>query len=366
MTLIVPDWAGWTEKDERALPPDVLDALADLDGAADESGGWPSEIWSQLIRSGATTWARPGDGGCDRGPLTLRYARIAEASLTAAFILTQHDAAVRRLAAARGEGLATAEGWLDRIDNHAAFATVGISQLTTSRKHGARALVASPRAGGGFTLDGVMPWVTGAEKADVTVVGAVLEDGAQMLAAVPAGRGGLVVEPALRLAAVQASCTAEVRCEGVEVSDAEVLAGPAPDLSALPGLAGTGGLETSALALGQARASLVALAAEAGRHEDLVPTFETLASSWRSTAQAFEAAAFGVKDAPAPASLRAWSNALTLRAGQTILTARRGAGFTRPDLAQRLARQALFFLVWSCPSAVAQATLRDLTACGSS
>ena len=47
------------------------------------------------------------------------------------------------------------------------------------------------------------------------------------------------------------------------------------------GAAGTGGLETSALALGQARAALVALAAEAPRRLDLAEPVDALADDWR-------------------------------------------------------------------------------------
>ena len=62
-----------------------------------------------------------------------------------------------------------------------------------------------------------------------------------------------------------------------------------------------------------------------------------------------------------PASqVRAQANALVLRATQAYLTARRGSGFLRSEPAQRWARQALFFLVWSCPTPIAQAAIRDL------
>jgi hypothetical protein len=55
--------------------------------------------------------------------------------------------------------------------------------------------------------------------------------------------------------------------------------------------------------------------------------------------------------------LRAKANALVLRATQAALTACKGAGFVHPHPAQRWARQALFFLVWSCPRPAAEATL---------
>src|SRR5206468_2065203 len=104
-----------------------------------------------------------------------------------------------------------AHAWLELIADDEAFATVGVSQLTTSRRHGAQALRASKLADG-YRLDGVMPWVTGAEMADVIVTGAVFEDGRQLLVALPTDRPGLDVRPPFPLAALQASCTSEVVC----------------------------------------------------------------------------------------------------------------------------------------------------------
>ena len=59
-----------------------------------------------------------------------------------------------------------------------------------------------------------MPWVTAAERADVIVTGAALDDGRQMLIALPADRPGVDVRPPFPLAALQASCTTEVVLEG--------------------------------------------------------------------------------------------------------------------------------------------------------
>ncbi|MFO0955990.1 MAG: acyl-CoA dehydrogenase family protein [Isosphaeraceae bacterium] len=350
----IPEWPALTE--DEALG-DAVARLAGADGPADESPAWPERLWQILKEAGATRWALPkgqGGPGFGRPALVRRYGRIAEGSLTAAFLLTQHDAAVRRLAIP-GAG-ANADAWLHRIADGSAFTTVGISQLTTSRRKGAAAVVARP-FGRGFELHGSIPWVTGAERADVIVVGAVLDDGRQILAAMPTGRPGVTVHEAFHLAALTASRTAEVLVEGVAIGPEDLIAGPVADVMAVPGTASTGGLETSALALGQARAAIAAMAAE--DREDLVEPFEALAKEWQATADALIAAAGERPDAPAPASIRARANALVLRATQAHLTARKGSGFLLSDPAQRWARQALFFLVWSCPSPVASAAIRD-------
>ncbi len=355
---ILPEWSEPNE-DLQAMTA----RLAAADGPADEAGTWPEALWSIVVEAGATRWALPATAGAaetDRVTLLERYARVAEGSLTAAFILSQHDAGIRRLLAAADRPVA--RRWLGAIAAGRAFTTVGISQLTTSRRHGAQALVARETAPGAYRLDGVMPWVTAAERADVFVTGAVLEggDGRQLLIAVPADRPGLSVRPPFPLAALQASCTSEVVCDAVEVADPDLLAGPAVDVMAHSGAAGTGGLETSALALGQARAALQALAAEAPRRLDLAEPVEALADDWQDAWSALVAAALGTPDAPAATQVRGQANALVLRLTQAYLTARKGTGFLRTEPAQRWARQALFFLVWSCPGPVAQAAIRDL------
>ena len=354
---IVPDWPGAQDSDAWN---ETIGRLAAMDGEIDGSSEWSSSLWDVLVEGQATRLAFPGDWGGigDDRPETLRrYARLAEGSLTAAFILTQHDAAIRRLWAARERGRALE--WLEKIRDGKAFGTVGISQLTTSRRHGPRALAAVEIGKDSYRLDGRMPWVTAAQRADVIVTGAVLEDGRQLLIALPSDRKGLKILPALELAALQASCTTEVVCEAVEAFETDVLAGPDLDVMATPGLTGTGGLETSALALGQSRAALIALTKLAPGRDDLLEPIEALNDAWRSLADDLLAAAIGKNDAPPPGKVRAQANAFVLRATQGYLTARKGTGWLRSEPAQRWARQALFFLVWSCPAPVAQAALRD-------
>lgn len=356
----LPSWSTLMHDPAEARLTALTERLARLDGPADEEGVWPQELWEALVAAGVPLWALPrkvGGEECGRLEILHRYARVAEGSLTAAFILSQHDAGVRRLAAAID--LHSAHVWLDMIKADEAFATVGISQLTTSRRLGTDPLVAV-LDGRGYRLDGAMPWVTAAVMADVIVTGAVLGDGRQILVALPTDRPGLDVKEPFPLAALQASCTSEVVCKGVHAEDAFVLAGPGNDVMAHPNAAGTGGLETSALALGLARAALKALDLERPNRVDLAEPVEALAASWFDVWRSLGAAALGEAHAPSAAHVRAQANNLVLRVTQAYLTARRGSGFLRSAPAQRWAREALFFLVWSCPTPVAQAAIRDL------
>ena len=337
----------------------LVATLAQLDGPADRAGVWPESLWQTLVQAGANRWALPVELGgepLDRPTLLARYARVAEGSMTASFILSQHDAGVRRLA--MGLPRPVAAQWLERVGSGQSFTTVGLSQLTTSRRHGAQAVRAEELPDGRFRIDGLVPWVTAAPRADVLVLGAATDDGRQFLAAVPADRAGVTVKPSFELAALQASCTAEIACVGVIITPDEILAGPAPDVMANPSAAGTGGLETSTLALGQALAAIRGLVAE--HRDNLAEPADALQGEWQTLWEALLATAAEAPGALTSAAIRGQSNAFVLRATQAYLTARKGSGFLQEDPAQRWARQALFFLVWSCPSPVANAALRDL------
>ena len=194
----------------------------------------------------------------------------------------------------------------------------------------------------------------------VFVTGALLPDGRQLLIALPADRPGLIVRPSFELAALQASCTTEVTLEDVRVEDHDLLADPNEEPSTQPGAVGTAGLETSALALGQARAALGG-AGGPGHRADRpdrsrrCPLRDLAAELVRPDRLCPRRPGH-----PLPAQVRAQANALVLRTTQAYLAARKGTGFLRTEPAQRWARQALFFLVWSCPTPIAQAAIRDL------
>jgi len=143
--------------------------------------------------------------------------------------------------------------------------------------------------------------------------------------------------------------------------------------------AGSGGLQTSALALGSARGSIELLADEATRRADLGPVVDGLIEQWGALddrlaklADAPPAAAAGPASAapataplagsiPSPADeIRAQANSLALRSAQASLAATKGSGYVQGHPAGRRCREALFFLVWSCPQPVTTATLCEL------
>src|SRR5438105_2532877 len=99
------------------------------------------------------------DGGAALDPIALfhGYEQLASACLTTCFILSQREAAIRHLKAMADDSLRHV--LLRPLAAGSEFATVGLSQLTTSRQHRQPTLVAR-ELGDKFLLDGTIPWVT--------------------------------------------------------------------------------------------------------------------------------------------------------------------------------------------------------------
>ncbi len=275
--------------------------------------------------------------------------------MTTCFILSQRDAACRRLR--DSDNAALSERLLPALACGERFTTVGLSQLTTARQHTAPSFTARLDADV-LVLDGVIPWVTGAAQAQHLVVGGVLDDGRQVLAVLPADLPGVQVGPPLELLALRGSLTAEVRCTQVRLGREWLLAGPAEKVLQT-GRGGAGGLETSCLALGLVHAATDYLQQEAAARPPLVPIAERLRSRLDRAWHELERLAGGANPPEAATALRGRANLLALHATQAALTAGKGTAFVRPHPAQRWARQALFFLVWSCPWPAASATLES-------
>jgi alkylation response protein AidB-like acyl-CoA dehydrogenase len=327
----------------------------------DRQPRWPAEQLKWLSQAGVLPWFIPAQyGGTGRSEAEVleAYLALSQNCLTTTFVLTQWHAAVRRIASSQNE--AVKQRWLPRLASGEAFATVGISHLSTSRQHWKQAALSiEARSDGSYLLNGFSPWVTGGRAADVIVLGASLPSGEQVLAAVPTERDGVRAEPGMQLVALTASCTDQVHLENVVVQPDELLAGPAANV--MQGNTGgvAGGLQTSTLALGLALAAVAYLAAESEQR----PELEAVAEKMHHDTQQLVSVVRGITQqtlATTPSELRQQANSLVLRTTQAALQAAKGAGFVADHPTGRWAREALFFLVWSCPQAVAQANLCEL------
>lgn len=324
-------------------------------------GEWPAAALAACAQAGVFRWFLPassGGHGWDEVDQTRGYLRLAAADLTTTFIITQFVGACRRIAGSDNPGAAMR--WLQPLLSGEAFATVGISHLTTSGRHLNKPMLtaAIDPDGDGFRLTGTAPWVTGAAHADVIVLAAVLEDGRELLAAVPTQSSGMHCHSGVQLVALSASCTDRVTLQDVHVRPEMVLAGPVAEVMRSGTGAGTGGLQTSTLAAGLARAAANYLAAEAMRRPDLAAAASTLAAQVDQLQDRLLRAAGG--DSCDSGQLRGDANRLVLRSTQAALTAAKGAGFVEGHCVGRWCREALFFLVWSCPQPVASAHLCEL------
>jgi butyryl-CoA dehydrogenase len=344
---------------ESSSYAEALSILAANANQADAQSVWPADSWRALRRCGVLRWCIPtqyGGEGREGIELLNGYEQLAGACLTTTFILSQREAACRRLLDGNSETLR--RELLPRLAAGEQFATVGLSQLTTSRQHMKPTFVADAEDGG-FHLHGTIPWVTGASQAAFFIVGATLEDDRQILAVLPRDLPGVTVGPVLDLMALEGSLTAEVRCANVRLDHKWLLAGPGERIMA-GRKGGTGGLETSCLALGLTGAAIRYLRQESLARKELQATVDRLDHGLSSLRQEMHDLAQTGLTPEAAATLRGNANALVLRATQAALTASKGTGFLRNHPAQRWARQALFFLVWSCPRPAAEATLAHL------
>jgi alkylation response protein AidB-like acyl-CoA dehydrogenase len=334
--------------------------LAEQADALDSTGDWPAEQLELCRRHGLFGWFVPpewGGQGWDEERLLRAFMQLGGACLATAFVLTQPLGACRRIAASDNDELKAR--LLPSLAEGDKLASVGISHLTTSRRHLARPMMTARETSGGFVLDGTIPWVTGGPHADYIVTGAACDDGRQILAVLPTDLPGVTPQAPARLVGLSSTHTGEVCCRAVELGAEWLLAGPVENVLAQGKGAGTAGLLTSALAMGLAGAAIEFLQREAAQRPDLAPAATNLQASQTEIESELLTLAAGLPACTAE-ELRSRANSLVLRSSQAALTAAKGSGYVLGHPAGRWCREALFFLVWSCPQPVMAAALCEL------
>src|SRR5262245_48452494 len=145
--------------------------LAELAIEMDRSGQWPAEQLRLCGESGVYRWfLEPewGGSGWNEEQIVRGYLSLAAACITTTFILTQRTGACRRIEGCENETLK--QRLLPGLASGDSFATVGISHLTTSRRHLGRPVLTAEATAGGFRLKGMAPWVTGGAAAEAIVI----------------------------------------------------------------------------------------------------------------------------------------------------------------------------------------------------
>lgn len=352
----------------------LIDRLSGLAAEFDGAPRWPHESIELLRQAGFFRRAVPesfGGDGASYADVLRGYETVARGCVSTALLLTQRDGACDLVLRGDNEPLRRR-----LLPEHAAgrrFASIGISQLTTSTGAG-RSKMTAAADGDGFVLNGVMPWVSGAFRCDEIVTGAVIDDGRQLLACVPTNLPGVTVEPPMKLLALESSCTSRVRCEGARIGPELIVRGPAEHV--LNMRSPVKGFTVAAVGVGLARAIHQRLSElAAARAAELRPAAQTLGERLDAVRArlyaAVEAAAdkrrraagasAGVADDESPSgAIRVEINAMLTHLASALLTASKGGGFVRGQPAERLLREAMFFHVWSAPEDIRAATVARL------
>jgi alkylation response protein AidB-like acyl-CoA dehydrogenase len=349
-----------TDFDEIA---DLCQELTELAMQKDTDANWPAESLDRCAQFGVFRWFVPenlGGLGWNAEQIIQGYLRLSAACLNTTFIITQQTAAVDRICGSSNEELK--QKLIPDICTGRIHATVGISHLTTSRQHARRPPLLATATSNGFLIDGYTPWVTAAPNSDWFLMGAVTDDGKQLLFAVEKNQTGIEIGDSTSLMALTGSQTGPVKLNKVDIDRSLIISGPAENLMAGGG-GRTGGLPTSTLATGLAGAAIDWIDQQSKTRNELTMTAESLRQRWSKSSDLLLSAA---RNSPGidTAKVREQANRLVIDATSAALLAAKGAGYVKGHPVERWCRQAMFFLVWSCPQNVQQSHLQQFTACG--
>ncbi|GJM24848.1 MAG: hypothetical protein DHS20C16_12630 [Phycisphaerae bacterium] len=342
----------------------LTESIAQWGMEYDRTGEWPQRSVDLMAKLGAWRWNVPAEFGGEpvsHTELLKRYAALAAGCMSTALISTQRDGAIELIANSAND--VPKNRWLAKCAAGEIYTTVGIAQLTTSKRGGGN-LMKATADGDGYRLNGMMPWATGALKAAIVVTGAVLDDGQQILACVPTDRVGLTVAPCDSLITLNASQTSCVHCEDFRVEADEVLRGPAERVLAIR--TPVKPLVTSSCGIGLT-GQLVKMICDLppASRESCADVVEPLVEQYQTIRTMLFDAADRVNDPEfeTPSTgIRVRVNDILVRAAMVALTLSKGSGFLMDRPIQRHVREALFFLVWSAPEVVQTGTLKRLMA----
>jgi len=316
-----------------AIADEVLFPAAN---ATDASPLLPRSTLDRLAAEGFYGIAGPREaGGRDLDAATT--ARVVEVlasgCLTTTFVWLQHRNPVRAVAGSGTPGLR--EAWLEPLcagERRAGIALAG--------ERPGPPLLSARADGNDLLLDGEAPWVSGWGVIDVVMVAARRGDRV-VRALVDATAGPTLAVDPLHLVAVNASGTVTLRFDGHRVP-AERIVGDEP-LEAVLGRDAAGLRMNGSLALGVIRRCLTLLGPHALEAE-------------------LEAARAGLDAAGAAAlpAARARACELAVRAASALVVAGGARSILAGHHAERLAREALFLLVFGSRPAIRDALLERI------
>jgi alkylation response protein AidB-like acyl-CoA dehydrogenase len=304
----------------------------------------------------------PGGLGADHVAARPVFEAIAGGCGATAFVWAQHHGAVRRLVG--GDGPAR-ERWLPTLCDGSTLAGIGFAYL---RRPGPPVVRARPTSLG-WVIDGSAPWITGWGTIGALVVMARADDGAVVTVVVdrPGDDPALRAGPPQPLSAMGATGTVTLGFEGLEVPARDVAGVQSPEAwerrdrlgSALPPAAplGIAARAVDLLRASPAGASAAdAFAAELDERRDAADLVASRVLATRGagpgeTDQAIAAGAFE----------RDRGLDLARRATDALVVATGGRAISLDAPAQRLSREATFYLIQAQTAALRAASLARLS-----
>ena len=305
----------------------------------------------------------PGGLGAGHAESLPVFEAVAGGCGATAFVWAQHHGAVRRLVG--GDGPAR-DRWLRLLCDGSIAAGIGFAYL---RRPGPPAVRATP-IGRGWRLDGEAPWITGWGLIDILVVMARADDGSvvSIVADDLASRLDLVAGPPHRLAAMSATGTVPLRFDGSAFGADAVVGVQSPQEwerrdrvgSALPAAAPLG-ISARAISLlddQRGRAPAVADAASSLRSE-LEERRDAALEVGRELRTFLDSDEAGDLEEALIAGARERDRGLALarRATDALMAAIGGRAMALDHPAQRLSREASFYLIQAQTGELRAATL---------
>lgn len=315
----------------RRIADEVLFPAAMETDAADLL---PAASLDLLAREGFYGIAGPADaGGLDLDlPTSHRAVEVlASGCLTTTFVWLQHRNPVRAVAASDTPGLR--DEWLAPLCRGQRRAGIALA----GSRPGPPLLLATRTDDGGLRLDGEAPWVSGWGRIDVLLVAARIGD-AVVTTLVDAEESSTLRAERQRLVGVNASGTVTLRFAGHPVPSARVVA-EEPHLDVLQRDA-TGLRMNGSLALGLV-ARCCRLMGPSALDDELMAA----------------RAALDEADAVGLPAARARASELAMRAAAALTVSEGSRAILIDQHAQRLAREALFLLVFGTRPAISAALL---------
>jgi alkylation response protein AidB-like acyl-CoA dehydrogenase len=307
--------------------------------STDASDIVPAELLDVLAEAGLYGLAAPSDAGgldADFGTVCAVLEALASGCLTTAFVWTQHTGLVRALAAGGSPELSAK--WLAPLARGEIRAGVALGGALPKPT-----LLARPDPDGpGWRLDGVSPFVSGWGRVDVVHAAARTPDGQIAWLLVDAVAGPSVRAERLRLAALNATATVRVSFDQLQVPADRVTGlypvrdGTAPEVLRMH----------AAFALG--------VTARCCRMLGPTPLDAELAAVRAELDQL----------GPGTAAARGVAGELALRAAATLMATEGSRSLLVAEHGQRLAREAMFALVYALRPESRTAVLDTLSSPG--